>query len=158
VARLSSAKAPTAVRIRSRPQRTPVAICYRGSFIFWYTFGTLSEKGQGKFKQCCWERVQFITIRYLLAFWKKWLTVNTYFDTIKCIDDFSKRAISLTLPKTRQEYRSRYCFHFSATCSQKAKTKKIQCRLLHISENDDFTHLLKTAHTDTIDSVTVKEM
>lgn len=77
---------------------------------------------------------------------------QTYFD------DSSKRAISLTLPKTQQEYRSPYLFPFFSNMLSEGENKKIQCRMLQIAENDDFTHLLKTAHTDTIGSVTVKEL
>jgi serine/threonine-protein kinase HipA len=34
--------------------------------------------------------------------------------------------------------------------------KDIQCRLLRIDENDDFTRLLQTAGDDTIGAITVK--
>ena len=34
----------------------------------------------------------------------------------------------------------------------------MQCRLLKIDENDDFTRLIKTAGEDTIGAITVKEL
>jgi HipA-like protein len=36
--------------------------------------------------------------------------------------------------------------------------KKLQCRLLHIDENDPFTRLLKTCTTEPIGGVTVEEV
>jgi len=36
--------------------------------------------------------------------------------------------------------------------------KDIQCRLLKIDEEDDFTRLIKTAGEDTIGAITVKEL
>lgn len=67
-------------------------------------------------------------------------------------------AISLTLPKTRQEYESRSLFPFFYGLLAEGVNKDIQCRLLRIDEEDDFTRLLKTAGADTIGAVTVKEI
>ena len=52
-------------------------------------------------------------------------------------------AVSLTMPKTQQEYTSSYLFpvFFNMT-----------------SEGDDFGILLATAHTDTIGAITIKKM
>jgi len=67
-------------------------------------------------------------------------------------------AISLTLPKTQQEYQSPTLFSFFAGLLAEGINKDIQCRLLKIDEQDDFTRLLKTAREDTIGAVTIKEI
>jgi HipA-like protein len=67
-------------------------------------------------------------------------------------------AISLTLPKTQQTYQSQTLFPFFAGLLAEGINKDIQCRLLKIDEQDDFTRLLKTAGEDTIGAITVKEI
>jgi serine/threonine-protein kinase HipA len=67
-------------------------------------------------------------------------------------------AISLTLPKTQQVYQSKTLFPFFAGLLAEGINKDIQCRLLKIDEQDDFTRLLKTAGEDTIGAITVKEI
>ena len=57
-------------------------------------------------------------------------------------------AVSLTMPKTQQEYTSSYLFPVFFN----------QARNLHIDEEDDFGILLATAHTDTIGAITVKQV
>lgn len=64
--------------------------------------------------------------------------------------------ISLTLPKTQQKYESDNLFAFFQGLLTEGVNKDIQCRLLKIDENDDFTRLLHTAGEDTIGAVTVK--
>ena len=64
--------------------------------------------------------------------------------------------ISLTLPKTRQEYRSTILFAFFHGLLSEGINKDIQCRSYRIDENDDFTRLLLTAPYDTIGAITVK--
>lgn len=66
-------------------------------------------------------------------------------------------AISLTLPKTIKEHKSAVLFSFFAGLLAEGINKEIQCRLLKIDEEDDFTRLLKTAGEDTIGAITVKE-
>lgn len=66
--------------------------------------------------------------------------------------------VSLTLPKTQQEYQSDELFSFFFGLLAEGVNKDIQCRLLRIDEEDDFTRLLKTAGEDTIGAITVKEM
>ena len=56
-------------------------------------------------------------------------------------------AVSLTMPKTQQEY-----------TSSEGDNRIIQARNLHIDEEDDFGILLATAHTDTIGAITIKKM
>lgn len=67
-------------------------------------------------------------------------------------------AISLTLPKTNREYHSNQLFSFFSGLLSEGINKDIQCRLLKIDENDDFTRLLKTATEDTIGAITIKEI
>jgi len=67
-------------------------------------------------------------------------------------------AISLTLPKAQQEYHSNQLFSFFSGLLAEGINKDIQCRLLKIDENDDFTRLIKTAGEDTIGAITIKEI
>jgi HipA-like protein len=70
----------------------------------------------------------------------------------------SSPSISLTLPKTQQAYQSQTLFPFFAGLLAEGINKDIQCRLLKIDEQDDFTRLLRTAGEDTIGAITVKEV
>ena len=67
-------------------------------------------------------------------------------------------AISLSFPKTKKEYESTELFPFFYGLLTEGINKDIQCRLLKIDENDDFTRLIKTAGDDTIGAITVKEI
>ena len=67
-------------------------------------------------------------------------------------------SISLTLPKTGAEQKSSILFPFFTGLLSEGINKDIQCRLLRIDEEDDFTRLLRTAGNDTIGAITVKEM
>jgi HipA-like protein len=67
-------------------------------------------------------------------------------------------AISLTLPKTQKEFSSDKLFAFFAGLLTEGINKDIQCRLLKMDENDDFSRLLRTAGQDTIGAITVKEL
>lgn len=73
-------------------------------------------------------------------------------------DNKSLPAISLTLPKTQKAYLSETLFPFFAGLLAEGVNKEIQCRLLKIDEEDDFTRLLKTASEDTIGAITIKEI
>jgi len=72
--------------------------------------------------------------------------------------DARQPAISLTLPKTRQQYEANELFPFFYGLLAEGINKDIQCRMLKIDEQDDFTRLLKTAGTDTIGAITIKEI
>ena len=76
----------------------------------------------------------------------------------KYFQDSSLPAISLTLPKTKQEYRSETLFSFFFYMLSEGANKAIQCQALRIDEEDYFGLLLATAHTDTIGAVTVKKI
>jgi len=70
----------------------------------------------------------------------------------------ARHAISLSMPKTKQEYRSHFLFPFFYGLLSEGVNKQTQCRLLRIDENDHFGLLLATAQTDTIGSITIKEV
>jgi HipA-like protein len=67
-------------------------------------------------------------------------------------------AISITLPKTQKVFESVELFSFFYGLLAEGINKDIQCRLLRIDEEDDFTRLIKTAGEDTIGAITVKEL
>lgn len=66
-------------------------------------------------------------------------------------------AISLTLPKTQIRYEADTLFPFFYGLLAEGVNKEIQCRLLKIDEEDDFTRLLKTSGADTIGAITIQE-
>lgn len=70
--------------------------------------------------------------------------------------DSNQPAISLTLPKSHQEYNSKTLFSFFSNLLAEGENRKLQSRLLKIDESDEFGLLMKTATTDTIGSITVK--
>jgi HipA-like protein len=70
--------------------------------------------------------------------------------------DTGKPAISLTLPKTKQEYRSPILFPFFFNMLSEGVNKRLQSRQFQIDENDSFSLLLNTANYDTIGAITVK--
>lgn len=71
-------------------------------------------------------------------------------------NDVSKPAISLTLPKTQQEYNANHLFPFFFNLLSEGVNRKLQSRALKIDEDDDFGLLSATAQYDTIGAVTVK--
>lgn len=75
---------------------------------------------------------------------------DTYFN------DSSKSAISLTLPKTQQEYRSEHIFAFFSNMIAEGANLAIQSRYLKIDERDILSLLDATASSDSIGAVTVK--
>src|SRR6476469_7977719 len=62
----------------------------------------------------------------------------------------TKPAISLSFPKTQRTYESPLLFAFFYGLLSEGTNKEIQCKTLRIDEKDDFTRLIKTAHTETI--------
>ena len=72
--------------------------------------------------------------------------------------DASMPPISLTLLKNKKEHKSNVLFSFFTGLLAEGINKNIQCRLLKIDEEDDFTRLLKTAGEDTIGAITIKEI
>lgn len=74
------------------------------------------------------------------------------------LNDDKLPAISLSFPKTKEVFHSDVLFPFFFGLLAEGENKEIQCRTLKIDENDHFTRLIKTAHTDTIGAVTIKEI
>ena len=70
--------------------------------------------------------------------------------------DINKPAISLTLPKTKKEYRSDFLFPFFFNMLSEGVNRKLQSSHLHIDEEDSFGLLMATAQYDTIGAITVK--
>jgi serine/threonine-protein kinase HipA len=75
---------------------------------------------------------------------------DTYFT------DKEKFAISLTMPKTKQEYKSEKIFPFFSNMIAEGANLAIQSRYLKIDERDVLGLLGATGNTDTIGAVTVK--
>lgn len=71
-------------------------------------------------------------------------------------NDSQKKAISVTLPKTQQEYKSKTLFPFFFNMLSEGVNRKLQCRQLQIDENDYFGLLLATGGSETIGAVSVK--
>ena len=69
--------------------------------------------------------------------------------------DSSKPGISLTLPKSQQEYHSLYLFPFFYNMLPEGSNKQVVCKLMRIDPDDYFGLLLTTAQNDTIGAVTV---
>lgn len=67
-------------------------------------------------------------------------------------------AISFSFPKTHEPYFSEKLFPFFAGLLAEGTNKTIQCRTLKIDENDGFARLLKTANSETIGAITVREL
>ena len=76
----------------------------------------------------------------------------------KYINNAAMPSISVTLPKRQKVHTSTWLFSFFSGLLAEGINKNIQCRLLRIDENDDFTRLLKTASMDTIGAITIKEI
>lgn len=66
--------------------------------------------------------------------------------------------ISLSFPKSRKPFESNVLFPFFYGLLAEGINRDIQCMLLKIDEEDDFTRLIKTAGADTIGAITVKEI
>ena len=77
---------------------------------------------------------------------------DTYFN------DISKPAISLTLPKTKNEYTSDYLFPFFFNMLSEGVNRKLQSVLWKIDEEDDFGILMQTAQYDIIGAITIKPL
>ena len=74
------------------------------------------------------------------------------------ISDPGRPSISLTLPKTRQEYHALHLFPFFYNMLPEGKNKEVVCRLTRIDQDDYFSLLMITAQYDVIGAVTVKKL
>ena len=72
--------------------------------------------------------------------------------------DGDTTAISLTLPKTKQEHRSEVIFPFFSNMIAEGVNLEIQSRYLKIDEQDVISLLLATGSADTIGAITVKSI
>ena len=71
-------------------------------------------------------------------------------------NDPAKPAVSLTMPKTKKNYRSDHLFPFFFNLISEGVNRKLQSRQLKIDEQNYFDLLLATAQTDTVGAITVK--
>lgn len=65
--------------------------------------------------------------------------------------------VSLTLPKTRQEYTNKYIFPFFTNLLPEGPNRKIFCRLLKIDKEDFFGMLMAIEKMDIIGDITIKK-
>jgi serine/threonine-protein kinase HipA len=72
--------------------------------------------------------------------------------------EIGRSAISLTLPKTQQEYKSEYLFPFFYNMLPEGSNKQTVCFENRIEAKDSFGILLTTAKQDTIGAVTIKKI
>jgi len=73
------------------------------------------------------------------------------------IENSELAAVSLTLPKRLEIYKSPILFPFFAGLLTEGATMHLQCRMLKLDEDDLFGRLLKTAKDDVIGAVTIHE-
>ena len=67
-------------------------------------------------------------------------------------------SISVNLPLQSEAFVSDRLFSFFFNMLAEGNIKEMQCRDLKIDPDDNFSRLLKTAHSNTIGSITVKEV
>ncbi|UYQ92389.1 HipA N-terminal domain-containing protein [Chitinophaga horti] len=72
-------------------------------------------------------------------------------------NDPSAPSISLTLPKTRRDHQANELFPFFAGLLAEGDNRRWQQETLNIDPKDDFLLLIRTAGTDTIGAITVRE-
>jgi serine/threonine-protein kinase HipA len=70
----------------------------------------------------------------------------------------SRPAISLTMPKKTQTYRSRHLFPFFANMLSEGSNRAVQAKFHRVDILDDFGILLATAGIDTPGAITVKRV
>ncbi len=71
------------------------------------------------------------------------------------MNDTSQPAISLTLPKSQQEYHSDFLFPFFYNMLPEGSNKQLICKLNRLDLTDYFGLLITTAQNDTIGAITV---
>lgn len=82
--------------------------------------------------------------------------VFKYYD--QWFNNKDKPAISLTLPKTQQEYTSKHLFPFFYNMLPEGSNKQIVCFENRIDTKDYFGILITTAKHDTIGAVQIKKI
>jgi HipA-like protein len=73
-------------------------------------------------------------------------------------NDSTNPGISLTLPKSQQEYHSEYLFPFFYNMLPEGSNKQTVCFVLRIDPKDHFGLLLTTAKYDTIGAIKIKKV
>ncbi len=71
------------------------------------------------------------------------------------INDHSRPSISLTLPKSRQEYHSAHLFPFFYNMLPEGTNRQVVCSLNRIDSDDYFSILMNTARYDVIGAITI---
>lgn len=71
------------------------------------------------------------------------------------VADNDKKSISLTLPKTKQEYHSKFLFPFFFNMLPEGTNKEVVCKYNRIELTDYFGQLMTTAKDDSIGAVRV---
>jgi HipA-like protein len=71
------------------------------------------------------------------------------------VDDTSKPAISLTLPKIEKAYHSRFLFPFFYNMLPEGSNRQVVSKLNRVDQYDYFGLLMTIARNDTIGAVTV---
>ena len=71
------------------------------------------------------------------------------------ITDSTKPGISLTLPKNKQEYHSKYLFPCFYNMLPEGSNKQVVCKLNRIDQDDYFGLLMITAKNDSIGAVRI---
>ncbi len=74
------------------------------------------------------------------------------------LEDISKPAISLTLPKARKEFQSEYLFPFFYNMLPEGSNKQVVCKLNRLDQKDHFGILMTTAKYDNIGAVRVNKI
>ncbi len=69
----------------------------------------------------------------------------------------NKPSISLTLPKTKQEYHSKFLFPFFYNMLPEGSNKQVACFEMRIDSNDLFGLLMVTAESDTIGAIQIRK-
>ena len=70
----------------------------------------------------------------------------------------NKNGISLTLPKIKQEYRSKILFPFFYNMLPEGSNKQVVCKHNRIDKDDYFGLLITTAKNDSIGAVTIMKI
>jgi len=74
------------------------------------------------------------------------------------VSDQRKPSICLTLPKTEQQFFSKFLFPFFYHMLPEGSNKQVVCKLNRIDKDDYFGLLMTTAKNDSIGAVTVRRI
>lgn len=72
--------------------------------------------------------------------------------------DATKPSISLTLPKSRQEYRSTHIFPFFSNMTAEGANRALQKLVYQLHDHDVIGFLIHTAQHDTIGAITIRPL